>query len=173
MQKSNEKNKRTPTPTSPLLITHSRIDFSTMTLTRLDAMRKYSIEVSVDDMLDQLHQQLTHLHSSSEIHANKRKKIVIQLERKSNQLRRSIDPTDESKQRKIVDTTNLIRRIKKQIIAEEYRERQRRMNEQDNLETSRWFLGTLAVTVGAVVAATITMATLILIMLEHSNERKI
>lgn len=144
-----------------------------MTLTRLDAIRKYSIEVSVDDMLDQLQQQLTHLHSSSEIHANKRKKMVIQLERQTNQLRRSIDRTDESKHRRIVDTTNMIRRIKKQIIAEEYRERQRRRHEQDNGETSRWSLGTLAVTVGAVVAATISMATLILIMLEHSNERNI
>ena len=142
-------------------------------MTRLDSMRKYSIEVSVDEILDQLYQQLIHLQSNSEIHANKRKKMLIQLERKTNQLRRAIDRTDEGKQKRIVEMTHLIQRIKKQIIAEEYRERQRRREEQDNVETSQWSLGTLSVTVVVVIAGVISMATLILIMLGHSTERYI
>ncbi len=82
----------------------------------MDSIRKYSINVTLNEAIDQLNKQLHNLLDNTEVHFSKRKKVLIQLERKTNQYRRAIDRSDLDNQKKLTNNTDLIRQIKKKII---------------------------------------------------------
>jgi hypothetical protein len=136
----------------------------------MDSMRKYSINLSTNDILDQLKHQLIQLHEHYSIHFNKKKKILIQLERKHNQLRRSIDRSNREQMTELVEQMNLIRQIKKKIIHEERHQQQQRRNEQQQVEHRHDHIVRLAITLTTTVFGLLTIATLTLMMLHSSQE---
>lgn len=142
-----------------------------MSATSIDSLRKYSINISVNETIDQLNQQLLHLHDNTETHFSKRRKLLLQLERKNNQCRRLIDRSDLDNQKKLTINNNIIRSIKKKIIEEDRQQRQQRMDEQE--ENNNWSLAAITAMVGTVFAGVIGIATYIMMMLAESKERKI
>ena len=137
----------------------------------MEAMRKYSINVSAAELLEQLHEQLRHLHTNTRMHFQKKKKLVLQLERRNNQWRRRTDRSDAEQQKKLADNTHLIRLIKKTIVDEDREEQQRRRDEQGQSEL--WSLGGLTATVTVAMAGIVSAATLIVIMFVNTKERNL
>ncbi|CAF3805433.1 unnamed protein product [Rotaria sp. Silwood1] len=142
-----------------------------MSTTGLDSFRRYSTNISLNEHIDQLNEQLHHLLDNDRIHFSKRKKLLLQLERKNNQYRRVIDRLDLQNQKKITINNDLIRCIKKKIIDEDRQQRQQRTNEQE--EDTSWSLGSMATLFGAAFAGIISAATFIIMMLDRSKERTI
>lgn len=117
--------------------------------------------------VDQLHVQLYHLLNNTQTHFTKRRKLLLQYERKNNQLRRM----DSIDRKKITENYDLIRRIKKQIIEDDRRliQQRRDQHEQHRKLSSNQMTGAI----GAIILAAISIATLIMmiiIMLEKSKE---
>lgn len=119
--------------------------------------------------VDRLHVQLYHLFNDTQTHFTKRRKLLLQYERKNNQLRRvqSVD------RKKITENYELIRRIKKQIIDDDRRLIQQR---RDQVEQQKRKLSSNQMTgaIGGIILVAITIATLIMmliIMLEKSKEK--
>src|SRR5436190_650446 len=109
-----------------------------MTTSSIDSLRKYSFNISLNDAIDQLNEQLHQLHGNTQIHFSKRKKLLLQLERKYNRFRRLVTPSDLENQKKLIENSDLIRHIKKKIINEHrHQEQQRREQYEQN---SDWTL---------------------------------
>ncbi|CAF3036875.1 unnamed protein product [Rotaria sp. Silwood2] len=142
-----------------------------MSTTEINSFRKDLINISLNESIDQLNEQLRHLLDNDRIHFSKRRKILLQLERKNNQHRRSIDRSDLHNQKIITINNNLIRCIKKKIIDEDRQQQQQRTNEQD--EDTSWSLGGMATLFGAAFAGIISAATFIIMLLDRSKERTI
>ena len=115
--------------------------------------------------VDRLHVQLYHLLNDTQTHFTKRRKLLLQYERKNNQLRR-MDSVDR---KKITENYDLIRRIKKKIIEDDRRQIQQRRDQQHPKLSSNQMTGAI----GGIILAAISIATLIMmiiIMLEKSKE---
>jgi hypothetical protein len=137
----------------------------------LNSFRKFSINVSLSEAIGQVNQQLRHLLDNTEVHFSKRKKILIQLERKNNQYRRAIGLSDSDNQKILKNNTDLIRQIKKKIIDEDRQHRQQMTDEQEQMANNSWSLGGMAALVGAALAGIISAATFIIIMLNSFKEK--
>ena len=137
----------------------------------MDAMRKYSVNVSTAELIEQLHAQLRHLQANSQMHFQKKKKLVLQLERRNNQWRRRIDQSDAEQQKTLADNTHLIRLIKKVIVDQDREEQQRRRNEQG--QNDLWSLGGLTATVTLAMVGIVSAATAILIVFVDTKERNL
>jgi hypothetical protein len=127
--------------------------------------------MSKNESIDQLNQGLNQLLGNTGIHFNKRRKILLQYERKNNQFRRFIDRLDFENQKKLTQNSELIRHIKKQIIEENRQEYQRRRNEHE--QNRNWSLGGMITAMGLVVIGVISIATLIITVLDRSKEKNI
>ena len=138
-------------------------------MTGLESLRKYSIEVSLRDHLDQLNDQLRQLHDNSAIHHAKRKKLLLQFERRNNQLRRSIERTDQDKQKILTENANFIRMMERKIIQEEQREQRQRRDEQINDRLWWWSPTKMRVMVGSALVLLLLLSTGISMMLNHGN----
>ncbi|CAF0905678.1 unnamed protein product [Adineta steineri] len=139
----------------------------------MDNLRKYSINISLNEAIDQLNTQLQQLLDNTQIDFSKRKKILLQLERKHNQYRRSIEQTDLHNQRKLIHNNDLIRRIKKKIIHDDRRQQQRRRVEQEQVENNHWLHDHMTFLVGAALTGVLCAATFIIMMLDNSKEKYI
>ncbi|CAF0840064.1 unnamed protein product [Adineta steineri] len=139
----------------------------------MDNLRKYSINISLNEAIDQLNTQLQQLLDNTQIDFSKRKKILLQLERKHNQYRRSIEQTDLHNQRKLIDNNDLIRRIKKKIIHDDRQQQQRRRVEQEQVENNHWLHDHMTFLVGAALTGVLCAATFIIMMLDNSKEKYI
>ncbi|CAF1019901.1 unnamed protein product [Adineta steineri] len=139
----------------------------------MDNLRKYSINISLNEAIDQLNKQLQQLLDNTQIDFSKRKKILLQLERKHNQYRRSIEQTDLHNQRKLIDNNDLIRRIKKKIIHDDRQQQQRRRVEQEQVENNHWLHDHMTFLVGAALTGVLCAATFIIMMLDNSKEKYI
>ncbi|CAF4521874.1 unnamed protein product [Rotaria socialis] len=104
-----------------------------MSSTELDSFRTYSINVSLNESIDQLYGQLCRLFGNTQMYFSKRKKLLLQLERKKNQYRRAIDRSD------------------KRIIHEDRQQRQQIRDEQE--QNNNWSMGGMAALVGIALAA--------------------
>jgi hypothetical protein len=144
-----------------------------MSTSEIGVPRKYTINISVNEAIDQLHEQLCQLLNNSQVHFSKRRKILLQLERKNNHFRRSIDQSDLEKQKKLIVNTDVIRRIKHKIIDEDRRQRQQRRHEHEQVVDDNWSLDGLCATIIAAVAGIISVATFIIMMLDSSKENYI
>jgi hypothetical protein len=123
------------------------------------------------ESIDRMNEELHRLFGNNEIHFNKRRKILLQLERKNNQFRRFIDQFDFETQRKLTLNSDLIRHIKKKIIEENRQENQRRRNQHE--QNRNWSLGGMITAISMVVIGVISIATLIIILLDRSREKYI
>ncbi|CAF1096214.1 unnamed protein product [Rotaria magnacalcarata] len=139
-----------------------------MSSNELDSFRTYAINVSLNQSIDQLHGQLCRLIGNTEMHFSKRKKLLLQLERKNNQYRRVIDRSDVQNNKKVMINNDLIRCIKKRIIHEDRQQRQQMRDEQNN----NWSIGGMAALVDIALAGMITAATFIIMMLHVSKEKQ-
>lgn len=140
-----------------------------MTTLDINSFRKYSFNVSLNEVIDQVHQQLCQLLNNNQIHFSKRKKLLLQLERKNNQVRRLIDQSDNGNQQKLKDNFDLIRRIKKKIIQEDRQQEQRRRDEHE--QNNPWSPGYMTALFGIILAGLISIATIVIMMLDKSNEK--
>jgi len=127
--------------------------------------------MSKNESIDQLSQGLNQLLGNTGIHFNKRRKILLQYERKNNQFRRFIDRLDFENQKKLTQNSELIRHIKKQIIEENRQENLRRRNEHE--QNRNWSLGGMITAMSMVVIGVISIATLIITVLDRSKEKYI
>jgi hypothetical protein len=125
----------------------------------------------LNEAIDQLNEQLNQLLGNTEIHFSKRKKLLLQFERKNNQYRRSINQSDLENQKKLIENSNIIRRIKRQIIDEDREERQRRRDEYE--QNSNWSLGAMTAAIAGVAAGVISIASFIIMMMDKPNEKYI
>jgi hypothetical protein len=144
-----------------------------MATSGIDSFRKYSINISLNEAMDQLNEQLHQLLNNTQIHFSKRKKILLQLERKHNQYRRSIGKSDLDNQNKLTNNTDLIRRIKKKIIDEDRQQLQRRRHEQEQVEDNNWSHGHMTILVGVALTGILCTATFIIMMLDSSKDKYI
>jgi len=142
-----------------------------MATSGIDTFRKYSFNISLNEAIDQLNEQLNHLLGNTQIHFSKRKKLLLQFERKNNQYRRSINQSDLENQKKLIENSNIIRRIKRQIIDEDREERQRRRDEHE--QNSNWSLDAMTAAIAGVVAGVISIATFIIMMMDKTDEKYI
>jgi hypothetical protein len=142
-----------------------------MATSGIDSFRKYSCNISLNEAVNNLNQQLHQLLGNNQIHFSKRKKLLLQYERKNNQFRRSIDRSDLVNQKKITENSDLIRRIKKIIIDEERQQEQQRRDEHE--QNNSWSLGVMTALIGVTVAGVLSIATFIITMLEKPNEKYI
>ncbi|CAF0863952.1 unnamed protein product [Rotaria sordida] len=140
-----------------------------MSTAGINSFRKYSINIPLNESIDQLNEQLHHLLDNNQIHFSKRKKLLLQLERIHNRHRRSVDRLDSNNQKKITINNNLIRCIKKKIINEDRQERQQRTNEHE--ANTSWSLGSMAALFGAVFIGIMGAATFIIMILDKSTEK--
>ncbi|CAF3747482.1 unnamed protein product [Rotaria socialis] len=123
-----------------------------MSSTELDSFRTYSINVSLNESIDQLYGQLCRLFGNTQMYFSKRKKLLLQLERKKNQYRRAIDRSD------------------KRIIHEDRQQRQQIRDEQE--QNNNWSMGGMAALVGIALAGMNTAATFIIMLLHVSKEKQ-
>jgi hypothetical protein len=142
-----------------------------MATSGIDTFRKYSFNISLNEAIDQLNEQLNQLLGNTQIHFSKRKKLLLQFERKNNQYRRSINQSDLENQKKLIENSNIIRRIKRQIIDEDREERQRRRDEYE--QNSNWSLGAMTAAIAGVAAGVISIASFIIMMMDKPNEKYI
>jgi hypothetical protein len=142
-----------------------------MATSGIDTFRKYSFNISLNEAIDQVNEQLNHLLGNTQIHFSKRKKLLLQFERKNNQYQRSINQSDLENQKKLIENSNIIRRIKRQIIDEDREERQRRRDEHE--QNSNWSLGAMTAAIAGVAAGVISIATFIIMMMDKPNEKYI
>lgn len=100
---------------------------------RLNQFRKYSFEETFADSIQQLNQQLKRLNERTDEHFHKRKKELLQFERRNNHYRTRQSQFDE-KYRKIIDENQqLIRQIKIKIIRDDRHERQQRTDQHQRI----------------------------------------
>lgn len=125
--------------------------------------------MSVGDIefVDRLHAQLQHLLNDTQIHFSKRKKLLLQYERRNNQLRRS----NVVDQKRITANYDLIRRIKKQIIEDDRRQVRERRNAHEQ-HRKPWSTNQLSGAVGGIILGSITIATLIMMVIIMSDRSK-
>ncbi|UJR14383.1 hypothetical protein I4U23_001379 [Adineta vaga] len=142
-----------------------------MASSSLESLRKYTVNISTNEALETLNQQLHRLLADTHIDFNKRKKMLLQLERKHNQYRRLFEQNDYHNQHKLADNTNLIRRIKKKIIEDDRQQRQRRHAEQEQTASTNWSPGYTVILVGGALAGVLCVATLIIMILNNSKEK--
>lgn len=135
--------------------------------------RKYSVEVSKTEILQRINEQLRSLKTNSQIHYSKRKKLLLHLERRFNQIRRTFDSSDHNQQIHFAESVHLIREIKKSIIHEECRILEQRRNEQEQQETNPWSSTKVAVSVIILLVIVVVVATLIRIFLDNMNKIQI
>jgi len=142
-----------------------------MATSDIDSFRKYSFNISLNEAIDQLNEQLKQLLGNTQIHFSKRKKLLLQFERKNNQFRRSIDQSNLENQKRLTENSDIIRRIKKKIIDEAREQGQRRRDEYE--QNTNWSLGAVTVAIVMVVAGVISIATFLIMMMDKSNEKYI
>lgn len=116
---------------------------------------------------DQLNEQLYLLLGDTRKHFSKRRKLLLQLERRNNELRRAIHRLDLESQKKVTDNYQVIQRIKKTIIEDDRQQSQRRRHEleQHRKCSSGTMVGTIAIVTFVVI--------MIMIILDRSREKYI
>ncbi|CAF0740989.1 unnamed protein product [Adineta ricciae] len=144
-----------------------------MAASNLESLRKYTVDVTTNEAIDELNNQLRRLLDDTHINFIKRKKMLLQLERKHNQLRRLIAAGDFVNQQQVTHNTDLIRRIKKKIIADDRQQRQRRHEEQEQAANLNWSAGYMTIVVGGAFAGVLCAATFIIMILYNSKEKYI
>jgi anti-sigma-K factor RskA len=137
----------------------------------IDSFRKYSFNISLNEAINQLNEQLCQLLDNSQLHFSKRKKLLLKFERKNNQFRRSINRLDSEYQKKLTKNSDIIRRIKKKIIDEDRQQRQRGRDEHE--QNTSWSLSGITVAIVMVVAGVISITTFVIMMLDKSKEKYI
>jgi hypothetical protein len=131
-----------------------------------------SFDISLNEAVQHVNEQLHQLLGNTRIHFSKRKKLLLQLERKNNQFRRSIHQSDFVNQKKLTENSEIIRHIKMKIINEARQQEQRRRDELE--QNPQWSLdGKTTAIGGVVVAGVISLATFIIMMLVNSKEKYI
>lgn len=135
----------------------------------LAAFRKYSINVSLNENIDQLNGQLHRLLENTQIHFSKKKKLLLHLERRNNQYRQAVGRSDAQNQKKIMMNNDLIRRINQKIMDEDRQEKQQIRYEQE--QNNSWSVGGITALVGVAFAGVIIASTLIITMLHNSKNK--
>lgn len=142
-----------------------------MTARDLESLRKYTIHISKSEAIEQLNEELRALLANVVMDFPKRKKLLLQLERKHNQSRRIIDREDVAMQQLFTRNTELIRRIKRQII-DEAREQQQRQRAQQ-VEDDSWSPARLTFVVVGTLVAVLCVASSIIMLLGNDKQKRV